>query len=161
MSRNKAYIFRLPWSYTKTLTKLSNYMILHRFCSNEEYEKYMAGETLVNNTRHSDRFSSTSVGFCFFPEDPRKARHWLSGNVDFDWCLTFAVPDGMVEPSRAKYADWSSPEGGSAYKTEYCCQRYDKSHFKLIKATDEFRTYAPNRRLLEKICPQIFHPKTK
>lgn len=133
-------------------------MILHRFCSEAEYEKFIKGETLENNTEHCVKFCSTSKGFCFFTEDPEEAKHWLSGNVDFDYCLTFAVPDGMVEPSRARYTRWSEDGKyeGSYIRDEFCCRRYSNSHFKLIRASKEFRNYAPNRSVLHKIAPNIF-----
>ena len=125
-------------------------MILHRFCSKEEYEKYMAGEKLVNNKIHSEERGSatTAIGFCFFIEDPEKAKHWLSGIVDFDYCLTFQVPKDAVNFCHGRYANWIKPgvRDGSIIRVEYCCQEYDNKTFKLLNASDKFRTYAPNAR---------------
>ena len=63
-------------------------MKVHRFMSDAEYEVLLAGGKLMNGTVHGDRNKSTSVGFCFFTEDPDKAIHWLSGCCYPDWCVT-------------------------------------------------------------------------
>lgn len=57
---------------TNTLSQ-TKIMILHRFCSSAEYDAFVRGEVLKNNTDHGARrgYSVTSsVGFCFFSEDP-------------------------------------------------------------------------------------------
>ena len=77
-------------------------MIVHRFMSDLEYQRLMAGETLTNTTVHAaEGRKSRSVGFCFFTESPEEAIHWLSFNVSTDWCVTFDIPDktAMI-PSR-------------------------------------------------------------
>lgn len=78
-------------------------MILHRFCSAKEYEAFQRGDLLVNNKNHSIKrgSASTSVGFCFFKEDPEDAKHWLSGIVDFDVCITVEVDDSDVMSQEA------------------------------------------------------------
>lgn len=81
-------------------------MILHRYMSGEEFEKYQRGEVLKNKTDHRKNGEHTdSVGFCFFPEDPKDAHHWLSGIVTDEVCATFEVPDDMVQVSRGTYCD--------------------------------------------------------
>lgn len=135
-------------------------MRLHRFCSAEEFKKFMAGEKLVNDKDHgasrgSD--STTAVGFCFFTEDPEKAKHWLSGIVDFDYCLTFDVPKSSVIICHGRYAaDPGNFFGGHVIRAEFCCREYDNKTFKLIKADTSFRGYAPNASVLRKICPGLF-----
>lgn len=54
--------------------------------SEAEYNKLMNGETLTNFKNHheTDGKKSTSVGFCFFAEQPNEAIHWLRGIVDTD-----------------------------------------------------------------------------
>lgn len=51
-------------------------MILHRFCSQEEFDRYMRGELLVNEKDHSKFSKSTSIGFCWFWEEP-----WYALNI--------------------------------------------------------------------------------
>ena len=63
-------------------------MILHRFMSEAEFERLLAGERLTNTTDfHGEQGRhTTSVGFCFFPEDPDEAIHWLRGIVRaYEW----------------------------------------------------------------------------
>ena len=55
-------------------------MVVHRFMSDAEYEVLTAGGRLMNGTDHgASGNKSTSIGFCFFSEDPEVAVHWLSG----------------------------------------------------------------------------------
>ena len=137
-------------------------MILHRFCSKEEYEKYMAGEKLINRKVHGVERgydASTAVGFCFFIEDPEKAKHWLSGVVDFDYCLTFLVTDDKVNSCLGRYVNWVKPgvRDGSIYLKEYCCTEYDNKTFKLLNVSDKFRTYAPNARDVKAFIDDILN----
>ena len=62
-------------------------MILHRFCSQEEFDRYMRGELLVNEKDHSKFSKSTSIGFCWFWEEPWYAIEYLSGIVNRDICI--------------------------------------------------------------------------
>ena len=81
-------------------------MIVHRFMSDAEYEVLKAGKRLINCTVHSDKNrKTTSVGFCFFTEDPAEAIHWLSGCCDPDWCVTMEFPDDYLSESKATYRD--------------------------------------------------------
>lgn len=135
-------------------------MKLHRFCSKEEYEKYMAGEKLINYKDHGKERgydASTAVGFCFFVEDPEKAKHWLSGIVDFDYCLTFNVPHSAVKLCHGRYPNWIKPgvRDGSVKRTEFCCPEYDNKTFKLLNVSERFRTYAPNARDVKAFIEEI------
>lgn len=130
-------------------------MILHRFCSAKEYEAYCRGDLLVNTKDHSQSrgTASTSIGFCFFEEDPEEAKVWLSGIVDFDYCITVEVFDSEVVKSRGRYL--SSDKTHLMHKTEYCCKSYDNARFRLIEATTKYRTYAPNHALLKELFPEL------
>lgn len=130
-------------------------MILHRFCSQKEFEAYKRGEVLSNPTNHSVKRggASTSVGFCFFPENPERAKHWLSGIVDFDVCITVEVNPSDVVQSRGRYL---GAKKRVVYKKEYCTVEYDNRRFKLIDATTKYSTYAPNHSLLKQMFPAWF-----
>lgn len=137
-------------------------MILHRFCSKEEYEKYMAGEKLINNKDHGKERgydASTAVGFCFFIEDPEKAKHWLSGIVDLDYCLTFQVPHTAVKLCHGRYCDWgeNAEKKGYIRRAEFCCPEYDNKTFKLLNASDKFRAFAPNTRDVKAFVNEIMN----
>lgn len=128
-------------------------MILHRFCSIKEYQKYMAGEVLTNDTDHHRLRgdASTAKGFCFFTENPEEAKHWLSGIVDFDYCLTFFVPDEKVNPCKGRYPNWIKPgiKDGVIYRKEFCTSSYDNKSFRLLNVSTRFRSYAPLARFLK------------
>lgn len=130
-------------------------MILHRFCSEEEFDSYKRGELLINEKDHSKTrgSASTSVGFCWFTEDPEKAKHRLSGIVDFDICITVETDADNVKESKGRYVV-NGVRG--IYLTEYCCTSYDNKRFRLIEVTDKFKSYAPNCRDLKKIMPWLF-----
>ena len=133
-------------------------MIVHRFMSAKEYNKLMAGEVLENNRKHEGQ-KTTSVGFCFFTEQPSDAIHWLSGCVDADYCVTMEVPNGLLTPSLARYRDPQKHNPMSNYisssmfmvKNEWCCQRYSASMVKVIYATTHFEGYTIMRRALQQI----------
>jgi hypothetical protein len=120
-------------------------MIVHRFMSDLEYQRLMDGETLTNTTVHAaEGRKSRSVGFCFFTESPEEAIHWLSFNVSTDWCVTFDIPDNLLQKSRARYRD---PEKdtllahASIWRTEWCIQKYSIHTVRVISATDQWAKY--------------------
>lgn len=120
-------------------------MIVHRFMSDLEYQRLMDGETLTNTTVHAaEGRKSRSVGFCFFTESPEEAIHWLSFNVSTDWCVTFDIPDNLLQKSRARYRD---PEKDtllahvSIWRTEWCIQKYSIHTVRVISATDQWAKY--------------------
>lgn len=131
-------------------------MILHRFCSAEEYEAYMRGETLVNETNHSllRGSASTSIGFCFFCERPEDAVHVLSGIVDLDYCIKVEVDESLVSKARGRYANREL--NAAEYRDEYCTTTYDNKTFRLIEATTKYSSYAPNHRDLKRLFPSLF-----
>ena len=137
-------------------------MRIHRFCSEEEYKKFISGEKLTNYKDHGAERgyeASTAVGFCFFIEDPEEAKHWLAGIVDFDYCLTFQVPHTAVKLCHGRYANWIKlgVSDGSIKRTEFCCTEYDNKTFKLLNASDKFRVYAPNARDVKAFVDEIIN----
>lgn len=120
-------------------------MKVFRFMSNEEFEKYNAGKTLTNKTKHYRNTNTNSKGFCFLDLEeyaPEYAIHFLSGLVSTDICAIFEVDEKELIKSWGKYAkpiqnikelfaNWF--EGFIA--NEYCATKYSKEKFKLIKHT--------------------------
>ena len=111
-------------------------MILTRFCSQDEHQKYMQGETLTNTTNHyhGGKCGSTSVGFCFTTDEPKIAWRYLKGCVDFDVCVVLEIDDALLTHSTGKYADYYNSDGiGSCLKHEYCLTTYSNKTAKLLK----------------------------
>lgn len=129
--------------------------------SDKEYKSLMAVETLTNTTIHAAKGQrSTSVGFCFFTEEPDKAIHWLSTIVSTDWCVTFDIPDQMLTKARARYRDperdnWLLAEPATIWRTEWCMQEYSLADVKVIGATEQWKYYAENlkRQVVEELGP--------
>lgn len=135
-------------------------MILHRFCSQAEYDKYMASETLFNEKDHGAERgfgATTAVGFCFFVEDPEERKHQLSGIVDFDVCLTLEVDPSKVCPCHGRYTLWQNGIR-VAYKQvlEFCSTTCNNREFKLIKADKSFSGYCVNGSVLRDLFPVLF-----
>ena len=131
-------------------------MTLHRFMSAAEYEILIAGGKLTNTTdHHKERGNkTTSVGFCFFPEDPDKAIHWLSGIVNTEVCVTFDIDESLLTESTATYRDNEKDniEGMSFLdliflpapqieRKEYCMTEYSLKVAKVLSATTEYHDY--------------------
>lgn len=126
--------------------------------SEAEYECLIAGGKLMNATdHHRERGEkSTSRGFCFFPEDPEDAIHWLFGIVSTDWCVTLDIPDNLLRESNATYRDpdkdpydpkkhtWIDvlfmpiPE---IERKEYCLTEYSLQVVRILNATDKYARY--------------------
>lgn len=122
--------------------------------SDVEYEVLMAGGKLMNGTVHSDKNKSTSVGFCFFTEDPDEAILWLAGCTYPDWCVTMEFPDGYLNESVATYRDSEKDDLYSSKhkrieRKEYCTTQYDNRTAKVLCATQKYKDYADLRRDLE------------
>ena len=94
------------------------------------------------------------MGFCFFPEDPDKAIHWLSGIVNTEVCVTFDIDESLLTESTATYRDSEKDniEGMSFLdliflpaprieRKEYCMTEYSLDSVKVIDATKEYRDY--------------------
>ncbi len=121
-------------------------MTLHRFMSELEYERLMAGEVLVNKTVHRrNGQDSDAVGFCFFSEEPEQAVHWLKGACCTDVLVTFDVPDGFMHSRTAYYRN---PNVKPPYdllpenrvpRIDYCCEQYSSAQCRPVAHTTKFR----------------------
>lgn len=127
-------------------------MRVTRFCSKLEYAAFLVGDELVNFTDHfqGGRGGSLSIGFCFSPDEPEVAIHYLCGTVDTEVCMVLDFPEGYLKESKGKYRDLTvdpySDVQHCCLRTEYCCERYDNKVAKLVGATEEYHKFYPNAR---------------
>ena len=126
-------------------------MIVHRFMSNKEYQRLLAGKTLTNTTKHAEvGKKSTSFGFCFFTEKPEDAVHWLSFVADsLDWCVTLDIPEHLLHKSRGHYRDperdnWPLDQPATKWRTEWCLQQYSIHTTHVVDATNQYADYEEN-----------------
>lgn len=119
-------------------------MRVHRFMSEDEYLKLLSGEILYNNSQH-EGYLTTSVGFCFFVENPDEAIHWLGGITYPDYCVTMDIDEKCLKKTIGHYRN---PNGGTMDKTEYCCTFYSLKTVRIIHATTKYRDSADLKRLL-------------
>lgn len=127
-------------------------MRVTRFCSLAEYNKFMSGETLTNNTDHfkNGKGGSISVGFCFTDDDPQTAWRYLKGIVYPEICMILDIDRSLLRESRGKYADYSNGQDGShaCLKREYCLTQYSCKTATLVKTlTPEQFTTSPEELL--------------
>lgn len=133
-------------------------MKVHRFMSETEYQKLIAGEVLINTTDHlrDRKRSTTSKGFCFFTDEPDDAIHWLCGCTYPDCCVTMEIPDEMLTESYGIYRDTQRDDQSGIEipimkKREYCLKRYSLQDG--VKVMAMHRRYAQQsqirRRLIE------------
>lgn len=139
-------------------TREAGKLRLSRFMSRAEFDRYMAGETLVNETDHSRQrgTASTCVGFCWFEGDPGEAKHRLSGIVDFDVCLTVEVEPSAWRRLRCgtgRYMDHKT--GGPYWLTEYCTTRYSRETMSYVTHTVRYAGYCPGPGELSKMMPTL------
>lgn len=121
-------------------------MKVFRFMSDEEFEKYLNGETLHNDTNHrQEKRSTDSIGFCFMDTEdvaPEFAYEFLSGIVSDDVCVQFEVDESLLTESYGTYAD---PYGEDFFSTmnvtEYCCNSYNKEDFKMLSYCKDFEMF--------------------
>lgn len=118
-------------------------MKIFRFMSYKEFEKYMNGENLYNNTKYKAK--TNSIGFCFFDINdfsPEFAWRFLKGAIFPDICVVFEVDETLL---RKGYGIYSDPNK-TLYElmnfipkmirvSEYCTENYNKEVFKLVKYT--------------------------
>ena len=118
-------------------------MKIFRFMTYKEFEKYMNGENLYNNTKHKAK--TNSIGFCFFDINdfsPEFAWRFLKGAIFPDICVVFEVDETLL---RKGYGIYSDPNK-TLYElmnfipkmirvSEYCTENYNKEVFKLVKYT--------------------------
>lgn len=123
-----------------------------------EFKYLMQGKTLINTTNHrkKGKRKTTSIGFCFFEEDPDEAVKWLSGIADLDFCVTFDVLDGYLLKTQGVYispdVDLTKPitlkevqQQPMIVKTEYCRTRYSALEASVIAYTDKYANRYPKR----------------
>lgn len=129
--------------------------------SDIEYRLLMRGDTLTNTTNHAAKGQrSTSIGFCFFTEEPDKAIHWLSTIVSTDWCVTFDIPVQLLTKSRARYRDperdnWLLDKPATIWRTEWCLQQYSIQTARIVNADDRWAKYVENmeKKIVEQLGP--------
>lgn len=144
-------------------------IIVHRFMSRAEYDKYMAGEVLHNDTDHyqGEKGGSVSKGFCFFTGYPFEWAHRLNGLVSFDVLLTVELDlentDADVYISSGVYADDPSSEypKRKLYR-EVCTTAYSQNSMRFVSANFMYasdpRFYSKDQRLamvLSRIPPIV------
>lgn len=113
-------------------------MILFRFMSRAEYNKYNAGKKLFHMNPYKKKYNTTSKGFCFMSLDdikPQVAYDFLLGIVKDDVLCIFECKDlkkaGLKE-SKGFYAGF--PE--ASWRREYCTYSYSKETLRLVKVKD-------------------------
>lgn len=121
-------------------------MRVTRFCSIEEYNKFVAGEVLTNTTDHyrGSKGGSTSIGFCFTKDEPITAFQYLKGIVYCDICMILDIDIKRLVKTSGKYA--KQKDGKficSVLKEEYCCTQYSNKTAKLVRTLKpiEFATW--------------------
>lgn len=130
-------------------------MIIHRFMSEQEYQALLSGKELVNMTRYARKgFKTTSVGFCFFIEDPEAAIHWLGGQVSVDRCVTFEVEEYALRKTMGLYADHNSIFQ-KIRRIEYCRQRYSLREFRMVCSTDKYKKYGIDPKTMSEIMKKL------
>ena len=133
-------------------------MKIFRFMSYDEFEKYLKGEILENNTVHKGQ--TNSEGFCFFSLDdyePEQAVHFLSGIATLEVCAVFET-DRKLKQTKGRYAkcfpvtdnfeeDIQKILTGQLemfWATEYCRNTYSRKNFKLQKySIDIYKQWKP------------------
>lgn len=132
-------------------------MKIFRFMSYKEFEKYMKGENLYNNTKHKAK--TNSIGFCFFDINdfsPEFAWRFLKGAIFPDICVVFEVDETLL---RKGYGIYSDPNK-TLYElmnfipkmirvSEYCTENYNKEVFKLVKYTTNKLDFLENYKSFE------------
>lgn len=132
-------------------------MKIFRFMSYKEFEKYMNGENLYNNTKHKAK--TNSIGFCFFDINdfsPEFAWRFLKGVIFPDICVVFEVDETLL---RKGYGIYSDPNK-TLYElmnfipkmirvSEYCTENYNKEVFKLVKYTTNKLNFLENYKSFE------------
>lgn len=127
-------------------------MKIFRFMSYKEFEKYMNGENLYNNTKHKAK--TNLIGFCFFDINdfsPEFAWRFLKGAIFPDICVVFEVDETLL---RKGYGIYSDPNK-TLYElmnfipkmirvSEYCTENYNKEVFKLVKYTTNKLNFLEN-----------------
>lgn len=127
-------------------------MRVTRFCSAEEYRKFINGETLHNSIVHQlVNHGSKSVGFCFAEDEPEVAFKYLKGIVDLDYCVVLDFKDGHLKPSVGAYNVGGANAIIIEKKREWCCEWYNNKVATLLGFDKHYVQLAPSRRDLKRI----------
>lgn len=132
-------------------------MKVFRFMSYEEFEKYINGKNLYNNTKHKAK--TNSIGFCFFDINdfsPEFAWKFLKGAIFPDICVVFEVDETLLKKGYGIYNDPNK----TLYElmnfipkmirvSEYCTENYNKEVFKLVKYTTNRLDFLKNYKSFE------------
>lgn len=132
-------------------------MKVFRFMSYEEFEKYINGKNLYNNTKHKAK--TNSIGFCFFDINdfsPEFAWKFLKGAIFPDICVVFEVDETLLKKGYGIYSDPNK----TLYElmnfipkmirvSEYCTENYNKEVFKLVKYTTNKLDFLKNYKSFE------------
>ena len=113
-------------------------MEIFRFMSKKEFNKYLKGEKLINETEHMG--NTNSKGFCFMNREdyePEYAYQFLSGIVSTGVCAVFETNE-ILTKSYGTYADPYGSFFDSFVSDEYCIEGYSNDDFKLIKYCYDF-----------------------
>lgn len=125
-------------------------MIVTRFCSKKEFDAFMSGENLINETDHfkGGAGGSQSRGFCFSPDKPKVCFEYLKGIVDTEVCMVLHFQDGYLTESLGKYRDVNRESiDGLPCATlirELCCTKYNNKIATLIWHTNRYHELCPN-----------------
>ena len=125
--------------------------------SYEEFEKYINGKNLYNNTKHKAK--TNSIGFCFFDINdfsPEFAWKFLKGAIFPDICVVFEVDETLLKKGYGIYNDPNK----TLYElmnfipkmirvSEYCTENYNKEVFKLVKYTTNRLDFLKNYKSFE------------
>jgi len=120
-----------------------------RFMSQEELEKFLKGETLINTTVHDGRIKG-SEGFCFFDSfdiDPITAHHVLSGIATMEYMVEFLVDEKLAErimkKSKGFYHLPDLPLFEGKELPEYCTKSYNRKDFTIYQCWHLVINYPP------------------
>jgi len=115
--------------------------------SRKEFDSLLEGKRLLNDRAHNQEVTS-SVGFCFFTEEPASAIHWLSGVVSTDMLVTLDFEEGHLTHSRGRYRDIENDDLSlpsdkipCVWRDEYCTTSYSRDCARIVSYTDMYKDY--------------------
>lgn len=125
-------------------------MLLYRFMSLVEFNKFIKDEELINTNEHRGKYTD-SIGFCFGkcglldePEIyPKYDWQYLEGVFDKDpeVCCIFETDSCNVKEGYGIYADPYGSFWDTMQAKEYSCTNYSRKNFKLIKYCTNFKNF--------------------
>ena len=123
------------------------HMILYRFMSQSEYDKYCSGKVLSTRKNHSRRHRTGSRGFCFLSKGEwdsftaEEASWFLRGIVSGAVLCYFECKNPEEAGVRASWGTYSVPYemnpdagwGDTMKVREYCTTSYSRDTLRLLK----------------------------